>query len=186
MNTQMVLEIVNFSDACTIAGDDPAAMAAATLLLGQGMYGLSGELEMPPFILGGGPEWFADRFGQEIGEYVSANEDAIAAVLDTFMYGHEGARQELSEEILLMPEDAREAYKRRWMDRRRSSMNNIGRHAAAIAQGLRIKAARKDGDCCVSRVGPNVRRRPLMLRCASASWTRALPRAILSGSQSGR
>jgi len=138
----MILEIVNPSDACTIQGDDPAVLAAATIVLGDGKYGLSGDLEMPPFILCDAEEWFCEHFHAKlIPDFLNACAEQIADALDTVTYGSEADLAELTEALSLMPEDARAGYKVKWMDRRRSSMNNIGARAAQLGKLMHRKAA---------------------------------------------
>jgi hypothetical protein len=136
----MILEIVNPSDACTIEGDDPAVLAAAALILGAGQYGLSGDFTMPPFLLGDPMAWFAEQFGEDFVAFLDAHEAAVAAALDTVTYGTAADRAELVAALAIMPAGARAGYKTAWMDRRRSSVNNIAARAAAMAEILRTKA----------------------------------------------
>lgn len=67
----MKFEIINPSDKAFIEGDDFKAVCIATIILGEGKYGLKEEhgnadYTMPPILFA--PEWFARKFGQTIAE----------------------------------------------------------------------------------------------------------------------
>jgi hypothetical protein len=60
-------EISNPSDECYIEGDDVKTVCIATIILGNGYYGLTevdGEFSMPPPIFATG--WFKSEFGEDI------------------------------------------------------------------------------------------------------------------------
>src|SRR3990172_5720522 len=64
----MKFEIVNPSDPYTMEAPDMEIAAVAVVLLGEGMYPLTGVGEaagrnVPPFLFGGQDEWFVTQFG---------------------------------------------------------------------------------------------------------------------------
>ena len=104
-------EIINPSDKCFLSGENLEAICAAVALIGDGKYGLTsddGSTVMPVFILGGRDAWWKEKFGHEAQEFVvRENFPAIAAALRSFRY-----------------------------ETKRSSMNNIGAAARAMAKHL--------------------------------------------------
>ena len=111
----MKYEITNPSDPYTIEAPTLCIAGAATLLLGEGRYGLEAEGEgkgMPIFLFGGSDEWWAEQCpGQTLQCFFDANLPAIADALGSVTLGRE----------------------------ERSSMNDIGGRAAALAAALREK-----------------------------------------------
>lgn len=107
----MKYELINPSDKIHFEGDfEPAVMGAAIAALGQGKYALeddNGNTVVPIWLFGGHEEWF--RAHETTLDDVLTNKRAdVAAFLDTLTYAGE-----------------------------RSSMNNIGARAKAIAEALR-------------------------------------------------
>jgi len=127
----MIYEIINMSDHYTLEADDFLVAAAATMLVGRGNYGLSGNgEEMPIFLIGGAEEWVFERYGgmDEFTQFIRANTDAIASCLDTVAICHKEDR----------PIDMAE-YRARLHDENRTSLNDIGRTAWEMAEALREK-----------------------------------------------
>jgi len=78
-------EIINPSDECYIEGEEFKTVCVATVILGEGLYGLQevdGELSMPPIVFAKG--WFLDTFGVNYGEATKAvDRQHIKTVLST-------------------------------------------------------------------------------------------------------
>lgn len=135
-----VLEICNPSDAYTLVCDDDLYATLACILLGNGKYGLSDREDnfiCPIMIFGG-----TDEHIQEISEYQSADaafhaadKKRLAEVLRTTLLGGFGGREEFEETIALIPEERQEQFRQIWHEKR-TSMNNIGGRAIAIAKRL--------------------------------------------------
>jgi hypothetical protein len=138
----MLYEIVNPSDPYVMEADDRAVACAAGLILGEGAYALKAEgasgadLALPIFIFGGAVEWFNETFPTPLESFVPANSKAIAAALETVTIGKFDDYHRLRRAAEALPEDARAAFLTSWHDDKRSSLNNIGRRAKAIAKGL--------------------------------------------------
>lgn len=118
----MKFEIINPSDPYTMETDDLQIAAVAVCLLGDGKYaakeidGDTGQ-DVPIFLFGGVDEWFTEKFGMDYGETASHTlnnrNDALARAFESVTLG----RAE------------------------RSSLNDIGGRAQAIAKAIREKAA---------------------------------------------
>jgi len=145
-------EIVNPSDAYSIAGEREV-VCAAVVFLGEGMYGLNdaeGASVLPLFF---GPrgeaqldKFWREQFGHPFGDAIERRREEIAAALETVTIGNraERARMERVLAAISSPEE-REKAKAAWHDERRGSMNDIGAHAAALAKAIRAKGAARVG-----------------------------------------
>ncbi len=132
--TVLTWEIINPSDHYTIEAEDFEAAAIATLLLGEGSYGLRPEHddgdELPVFLFGGFEEWWAERYpgGEEFGDRIEARRVDIADVLDSVTIG---SRKEWEQA------KAHGVPREEYHDVRRSSLNDIGARAWRMAERLR-------------------------------------------------
>jgi hypothetical protein len=146
----MIFDIINPSDACLMISDDFEAAAVAICLLGEGKYGLEQldakpldkPLEVPMFLFGGHEEWFKTTFGHDFETsakiYRDQKTDALASALDSVVYGKLSDLKAYDDAMELITQvDGRNEFKRRWNDRKRGSMNNIGKRAYALAKALR-------------------------------------------------
>lgn len=109
----MKYEIINMSDECYITSGDELLACVACLMLGGGNYGLKnneGKSILPIFLFGGADEWIDDKFGNidDFSGYIENHKEELAAVFDSFEYARE-----------------------------RTSLNNIGARAKALAEGMR-------------------------------------------------
>jgi len=149
MSEQQVYEIVNPSDNYTIKGP-VLPCAVGVLLLGDGNYVLVdhlGETALPPFLTEDGiNDWLREHAGTSttdaLGEYMDANRIAIADALDTVLIG---GRKEYEARLTAVPDGEREAFREQWHDEHRTSMNDIGKRARAIAARLRELEAAREG-----------------------------------------
>lgn len=103
-------EILNPSDRCYITTDDDRIACVVGLPLGNGRYGMrhaDGRMVLP-ILFNSWHSWFSYKFGEDMQPFMLANAAKVANALSTFRYAGE-----------------------------RSSLNDIGRLAAANAQWLR-------------------------------------------------
>lgn len=117
----MRFEIVNPSDPYTMEADDLQIAVVAVSLLGDGKYPLKGLGEdagqdVPFFAFGGADEWFLEKFGMN---YETTATHALEHRHDDLAKAFESVTLGRS---------------------KRSSMNDIGGRAKAIAQAIRQKA----------------------------------------------
>lgn len=152
-----VYEIINPSDKYHIIGERDVC-CAATLILGQGLYGLDavGVLlgsdiyniistvvdsdSMPVFIMGGAAEWFREKFGVELENFIDTHKPEIAKAMDSVMIGTLGERRLLEKLLAATPnETERESIINNWHEYRRSSMNDIRAWAVKYRDALRKK-----------------------------------------------
>lgn len=145
----MILDIINPSDACMMITDDREAAAIAVVLIGNGQYGLEqldakdGEepFKVPMFLFGGHDEWWTRTFGHnfETGAKLYADEKAglLIDALRSVVYGKPADLDAYNDamELITQP-DRQEEFKRRWNDRRRGSLNNIGKVAHGLATAM--------------------------------------------------
>lgn len=127
----MKYEIGNPSDPYEMTCDDHEVAAIAVPILGQGAYPLIGKdgdrsRDVPHFLFGGADAWFRETFGRSYEEsldhVVETKADGLIAALDSV--------------TLLVA--------------RRSSVNDIGGRAKAIAQRLRSRQAQSAPGRCVA------------------------------------
>jgi hypothetical protein len=140
-----LFEIVNPSDPYTIQGEREPVCAAA-LLLGNGMYPVvpvAGGPQVLPFLALSGEDgldtWWREAFGRSFSESLQLR-GAVAEALESVMIGSaaDRARMERVLAAISSPED-RERARAAWHDERRSSTNDIGRQAAALAARIRAQ-----------------------------------------------
>lgn len=139
-----VYEIANPSDAYTIEHEDESVACAATLLLGEGHYGLTredGDRTLPIFIFGGAAAWLESRGMMPFGDWINAHLVAIADALDSVTIGGFEERRKLAAKLATFAPEEREGIRQAHHDRKRSSLNNIGAWARNYAEVLRGKAA---------------------------------------------
>lgn len=145
--TLVVGEIINPSDKYTIECSDWLAAAAAVVFLGEGMYALDIEDDdrnLPILAFGGGDaaleSWWAKQEGHRgkvFRAWVEDNYARIATALESVVLGNR--RRYLEMRALVGPEKFEE-FDAIWDDQNRSSMNNIGKRAKALAKHFRAKS----------------------------------------------
>ena len=142
----MIFEIINPSDAATMAADDPKVAQAACILFGGGMYGLSDErgenvLSVMAFASPDqADEYLRELFGggaDPLMAFVAANREAVAAALDSVMLGKPSTRWLYEEALRRIPEGERQGFREVVADRLRSSLNDFTARAWALAKRLR-------------------------------------------------
>lgn len=138
----MIYEVINPSDDYTIVADDFAVAAIAACLLGGGAYSLKsadGAKEMPIMLFGYEETWFPEMFGKTLGELLdSTSKPAIAACLESIVLCTVHERRTYDDALAIVEDaDRREALRRKWMNERRSSLNDIGSRALELAKLLR-------------------------------------------------
>ena len=132
---RIVCEIINPSDHYTMVVTDRAA-AVAICILGEGRYSLkapNGESVVPLFLLGGHDEWMKETFGKDFGELLEATDkNLVAEHLESVVIGD---REDYERSLSAIDDPAkRKKFIADWNDRKRSSMNNIGKRAAQLAK----------------------------------------------------
>ncbi len=144
----MILEIQNPSDAVTInvvgkagvvTAEDITLAGVAIKLISSG-YGLEneqGETVVPITLFGTTEAWLKERGIDDIEKYIKANAGQLAAVLETVIYGKPSERALVESAIAKMSPDDAARYRRNWNDKRRSSLNDIGRACLETAKSLR-------------------------------------------------
>ena len=144
------------SDPYTLECDDFKVAAVATMILGQGRYGLipqdENALGMPVTCFGGGPEWRTEVFGgdEEVRKFQSLHLHEIADCLESVVIGSIEDRIQYFNELSQIPDSMKqEEFKEAWFEQHRTSMNNIGATAKVMAQTLRpfrLEVIKSDSD----------------------------------------
>lgn len=139
-------EIVNPSDKVLVAAESDQVAAIAILVLGMGRFALvrcdNGERVLPLFLLGGAEEWLAAQH-IDLGTFVKEHAVDLAAVFDSAFYGDASEAEALEAALAALAPLEREASRRAYNDRKRSSMNNIG--AACISWAERCREVANGG-----------------------------------------
>lgn len=116
----MEYEIINPSDPYTMTADDLQIAAAVVCLLGEGKYAAKPTAgagsEVPMFLFGGHDKWFAQMFGMN-----------FEATIDHVMTHRGDELAQALESVTLASQE-------------RSSLNDIGGRAKAMAQAVRRKS----------------------------------------------
>lgn len=162
----MLFEIINPSDSYTMEAADRETAALAVLVLGEGKYALveldpetgystdKSPNDVPLFLFGGATLWFEGTFGRTLDAALEdpASRAKMADALDSVLIGKGSARIELRDALAEMTPEGRERFLAKRHDRKRSSMNNIGRRAQALAARLRGSAAAVPNDGAIVMV----------------------------------
>lgn len=122
--------------------------AAAIVMLGQGKYmlkGLDTDKEVPFFIFGGHDEWFIEQFGHDLSKSLEkvGNElkQELIQVFDSVLIGGLEDREAYDAAIAKIEGDEeRAAYRDKFLDAKRSSLNNICARAWQYAAHFRTQA----------------------------------------------
>lgn len=141
--TVIEYELINPSDAYTFFAPTLLIAACAVFVLGEGKYGAhpvdSKDTDLVPiFLFGGHDAWLKDRGVDDLPTYIDEHRCEIATCLDSFLIGTHNERCTM-EKVLAEIRDPndREKAREKWIDGRRSSMNNIGLRAKQLAMLLR-------------------------------------------------
>lgn len=135
-----VYEFNSPSDPYTFEAPDLDVAAVVTFLVGGGQAGatpVDGGDEVPIFLFGGSEAWVQTKFGRDLEPWfavtMATRKSEIIASLESFLHGEERDRSFWG----LASREDRAAYN----EKRRSSMNAIGKRAFALAENLRAKEA---------------------------------------------
>jgi hypothetical protein len=148
-------EIGNPSDRYTIKHPNREAVCIAVALLGQGQYPLEElrpydgdeRFEMPLFLFGGSEEWFKESFNHTLKESIDHNLKDVIEALDSVLIGD---REVFDLAVVEMDEEAKERFEKKWHDKHRSSMNDIGKYAKSLARNLSRRMETDNGDTAES------------------------------------
>jgi hypothetical protein len=146
----VIFNIVNPSDKYTLETDDFETACIVAIFLGNGMYSLEqldGDLEMQ-FFFGDPSGWFQEVFGNSfevsVKRCLTEKQTKLIEALDSVLIGD---RKMYYEGLALIDnEEKRKEWRMKWHDRNRSSMNDIGGRAWAIAEKLRRKLKPEEGE----------------------------------------
>ena len=140
----MLFEIINPSDPYTMTADSLEVAAVAVCFLGQGQYALKqldGDAEVPMFPFTGHDEWFTETFGRDFNTSIvhvcETDAAGLAKALGSVFIGDATSRQEFDDMAAncKTPEEF-DALLRTTHDARRTSQNDIGRRAWALADAV--------------------------------------------------
>ena len=145
-NDARVYTISNPSDKYTMRGERDACIVAA-LLLGEGAYGLddveTGEQVLPIMLVAipeGLDEWVREHIGiagEGLAQYIRDHRRVVGDALASVVIG----RRDVYEIALAhMPAAKHKAFRAEWHDAQRTSMNDMGARAWALAEKLQREA----------------------------------------------
>jgi hypothetical protein len=143
----MLYEIINMSDKYTIEADSLDVATVACLFLGQGQYafepiGDKSAESVPMFMFGGTEEWCQKHFKESLEALVDRITEResvkLATCLESCLIGGAADRETYAAGLKLIDDPKkRETWRNKWLEDRRSSMNNIGARAFTMAAKLR-------------------------------------------------
>ena len=148
MSNKILYDLVNPSDKYTFLARSGKIASAVAFILGDGMYGVEclryepSEEEKPQGMLGfAGEDAIRDHFGCDIIDFLDSNLEEIAESLESVIIGGEGDRHLFFSAMeKISDDDERKKFRDEWIDKKRSSMNNIQERADKWALVLRKKA----------------------------------------------
>jgi hypothetical protein len=140
----VLYEIINLSDQYTIEAPDLTIAGVACLLLGDGQYAFKpfdDSPEVPVFAFGGVDSWFQQYCGAPsaavVAEVRAKRAEELATALDSVLVGGRSSRERYALAIQYVPAEKRVEFRDKWHDLGRSSTNDIGHRAYAMAAQLR-------------------------------------------------
>ena len=132
-----IYDISNPSNDITIESEDVRVAQAATLLLGQGLCGLSDEREvsvLPMFILGGVRDWIEKHFPESLNVFIGGHRTEIATCLESVLYCSVADRKAL---VASLREDTSKGAFARFNEAKRTGPIDYCLSARTIAKSLR-------------------------------------------------
>lgn len=142
----MLFNIINPSDPYTMRAPDLEVAAVAICLLGEGKYGLEQiggdrSAQVPMFLIDGHDEWFTKQFERDfnatVDHVIATRADELVKALHSVFIGTPAAKLAFDELAKNCPDD--ESYATLLLqthDAKRTSLNDIGRRAWALAQSV--------------------------------------------------
>jgi len=135
---KILCQIINPSDPYTLRTDDFIVAAVIIGILGRGQLGLTsadGEHSSP--VLFGWFKWLDEQGIGDMADYVDAHWEEMCDILDSVMIGGISEREDAESVARRIPEHELADWLRERHDHHRSSMNDIGSAAAALAKLVR-------------------------------------------------
>jgi hypothetical protein len=168
MSEMHLYEISNPSDPYTMECTDDLIAGVATLFLGDGKYMLKTvdrpqpEKPLVPLLIFGGEEalqQWCDEHGigavSGLSDWAIDHAEAIATALDSVAIGSVEERRSFEKVLACISSDEERAKARNvHHDEKRSSMNDIGRRAKALAKALRTRAMERNAQHEGQHTGP--------------------------------
>ena len=152
----MLFEIINPSDPYTMEAPDLEIAACAVCLLGSGQYGLK-ELggdktgNMPVFPLNDHDAWFTKQFGRDFSasmdEAIKTRRHVLAGALASVRIGSAVTRRDFDADLAKLASDDEAAmFLTSFHDSKRTSSNDIGRHAWALGIAILEHGGAPEGE----------------------------------------
>jgi len=138
-----IYSIINPSDSYTLRADNLLVAASGIALVGNGAYGLiqvsNEEIKTPVGF--GWDEWLEEQVApldyKDWSAYLDDHLLPVAEVLDSVLIGTPEQRQQAEKKLREMDPLEWPQFLAEWHDRRRSSINDIGKHCWEYAHHLR-------------------------------------------------
>lgn len=129
--------------------DDPKVAAVATVVLGDGFYGLHDEKDetvVGPIAFGGSDDWIKENFGdtEKYSAFIESHKKEIADALDSVRLGKLKDRREFENKIQSIESASERKNLEAKHHEKRSSMNDIGGRAWSIAKSIRQSLKSKE------------------------------------------
>lgn len=137
-----ICDLVNPSDAITFVCTDAKVAGVSILILGRGAYALKDVRgnEIVPLGLFGTYQTWLDKEEIDLDKFIPKNRIAMAEFLETVCYGTAAEREAVDVACGRMTKEKAEEHRLWWNDRRRGSLNDIGKGAFDLAKALRENA----------------------------------------------
>ncbi len=140
----MIYEIINPSDPYTIEAERYDIAFISVLHLGTGAYGLepTSEGKPSPLLAFSNEETIISCVQKVLGmsssDFIDQHREDIANCLDSVVIGSVRDREDYYTALKLITDtDKRKEWQDQWLNKRRSSLNNIAKRAYGMAKDIR-------------------------------------------------
>lgn len=134
----MKFRLINPSDPYIFVADDleTAALVVFTLSTTYGACTEDEKVVVPVFIFGGAEEWYAEKFGRNVKDGMTAkNKQIIDALNSMTLGGFEDRRRYEAALAAITEADKKAEFIAKWQDGR-TSVNDIGTYCHKSAEAL--------------------------------------------------
>lgn len=151
----MLYEIINPSDPYHFEAQDLEIAAVCICVLGEGMYSaqpvkkgeygsepVEGAEDVPMFMFGGQDKWFKEHFNktfeESFDEVLKSRKSELADAFDSVRLGSLEDLEVYNDALNSIDDaDKKEAFRKKWMDKKQTSLNDIGGRAWKLAKNTR-------------------------------------------------
>jgi hypothetical protein len=153
----MLYEIINPSDPYHFECNDLEVAAIMIGILGEGHYAaqpldengneIETEVYIPLFLFGSADTWFKKQFGitmdESMGHVLKDRKSELIEAFESVTLGSFKDRKFVIDALNAIDDPVKkEAFKKKWIEEKQTSLNDIGGRADALARSLKKKISK--------------------------------------------